>query len=247
MKSSRWHIKTGLILVLLSLVLSLFHQWMFQEPRTFLFYALLNMAVLPVEILVVSLLINEWITQRERQLLLEKLNMIIGIFFSDVGMELIRRLTAYDQGVAVVREKLSRMKDWAEEDFRNADREIRTHAGQFVSPLESLDELRDFLVEKRPFFLHLLANPTLLDHDSFTQLLWSVLHLTEELASRKNLGQLSARDSRHLAVDIQRAYKMLVTEWLSYMKHLQRAYPYLFSFASRVNPFQLDATPEVVE
>lgn len=80
MKSSRWHVKAGLMLVLLSFLLSLLHQWIFQEPRTFLFYALLNMAVLPVEILVVSLLINEWITQRERRLLLEKLNMIIGIF-----------------------------------------------------------------------------------------------------------------------------------------------------------------------
>lgn len=164
-----------------------------------------------------------------------------------MGIELIRRLTAHDREATVLREKLSRMKDWKEEDFITADREIRMHAGKFVGPLISLDELRDFLVEKRPFFLHLLANPALLDHDSFTRLLWSVFHLTEELASRKNLGQLSERDSHHLAVDIQRAYRMLVTEWLSYMKHLQRAYPYLFSFASRVNPFQPDATPEVVE
>jgi hypothetical protein len=38
---------------------------------------------------------------------------------------------------------------------------------------------------------------------------------------------------------------LLVTEWLSYMRHLSDSYPYLFSLAMRTNPFDPQASPEV--
>jgi hypothetical protein len=44
---------------------------------------------------------------------------------------------------------------------------------------------------------------------------------------------------------MKRVYSMLIGEWLSYMKHVKDNYPYLFSFAMRTNPFDVNATPEV--
>jgi hypothetical protein len=52
---------------------------------------------------------------------------------------------------------------------------------------------------------------------------------------------------RHIAGDMQRAYSLLISEWLSYMKHLRENYPYLFSFAMRTNPFDPNASPEIKE
>jgi len=46
--------------------------------------------------------------------------------------------------------------------------------------------------------------------------------------------------------DVRRAYGLLASEWLSYMKHLRDNYPYLFSLAMRTNPFDPQASPEVV-
>jgi len=40
----------------------------------------------------------------------------------------------------------------------------------------------------------------------------------------------------------QRVYGLLVPEWLAYMKHLKKNYPYLFSLAMRTNPFDADAS-----
>jgi len=85
----------------------------------------------------------------------------------------------------------------------------------------------------------------LLEHESFTDLLWAVFHLTEELACRTNVKQLPDTDYAHLSGDIKRAYVLLISEWLAYMKHLKADYPYLFSLAVRTNPFDPNASVEV--
>ena len=108
-----------------------------------------------------------------------------------------------------------------------------------------MGELKSFLVGKRGFLLGLLENPNLLEHETFTDLLWAVFHLTEELASREDVRQLADTDYAHLSGDIKRAYVLLISEWVDYMKHLKDHYPYLFSLAIRTNPFDPDASVEI--
>ena len=93
--------------------------------------------------------------------------------------------------------------------------------------------------------LGLLANPNLLEHDTFTDLLWAVFHLSEELSSRPILEGLPEKDYDHLTGDMKRAYAQLLSEWLFYMKHLKKDYPYLFSLAIRMNPMDANANPIV--
>jgi hypothetical protein len=93
--------------------------------------------------------------------------------------------------------------------------------------------------------LGLLENPNLLEHESFTDLLWAVFHLTEELGCRTDLKNLPDTDYAHLSGDIKRVYILLISEWLAYMKHLKDTYPYLFSLSVRTNPFDPNASVEV--
>ena len=93
--------------------------------------------------------------------------------------------------------------------------------------------------------LGLLENPNLLEHESFTNLLWAVFHLTEELIHRRRLKGLPDSDYKHLSGDIKRIYHLLIAEWLEYMEHLKNDYPYLFSLAMRMNPFDANASVEV--
>jgi len=76
-------------------------------------------------------------------------------------------------------------------------------------------------------------------------LLRAVFHLDEELRSRKNIKNLTPKDSEHISNDIKRAYNLLVYEWLDYMSYLKNNYPYLFSLVMRLNPFDEKATSEV--
>ncbi len=91
--------------------------------------------------------------------------------------------------------------------------------------------------------MSLLENQNLLEHDNFTDLMWALFHLTEELAVRKDVTTLSENDMLHIEIDFKRVYSLLISEWLDYMKHLKKEYPFLFSFALRTNPFDSNATP----
>lgn len=91
----------------------------------------------------------------------------------------------------------------------------------------------------------MILYPNLLEHESFTELLRAVCHLTQELSHRKDLIELPDTDYEHLAGDIKRAYVLLVHEWVDYMKYLKDNYPYFFSLAMRTNPFDQDASPIV--
>jgi hypothetical protein len=106
--------------------------------------------------------------------------------------------------------------------------------------------LRDFLQEKSNLFLRLLENQNLLEHESFTDLLRAILHFKEELLCRDNLENLPDTDYTHMAGDIKRAYSMLVPQWLDYMYYLKNNYPYLFSLAVRMNPFNTQRSPVVM-
>ena len=112
---------------------------------------------------------------------------------------------------------------------------------------ERPQELREFLTAQRGFLLELLENPNLLEHEGFSDMLWAVTHLSEELCARPSLTDLPATDLAHLETDMARAYGRLLAEWLRYTEHLKHDYPYLYSFAVRTNPFDPEARIEVRE
>ncbi len=94
--------------------------------------------------------------------------------------------------------------------------------------------------------MRLLENPNLLEHERFTDLLWAVFHLTEELVFRGELlGDLPDADCEHLNIDLRRAYSQLTIEWIFYTAHLKESYPFLYSLAARVNPMNPQASPVV--
>jgi len=105
--------------------------------------------------------------------------------------------------------------------------------------------LHAYLAGQRPFLLRLLENQNLLEHQSFTDTLWAVFHLTDELGHREDLATLPDSDVAHLSGDIKRAYALLASEWLAHLQHLKVNYPYLFSLAVRTNPFDSKARVEV--
>ena len=70
--------------------------------------------------------------------------------------------------------------------------------------------------------LRLLENPVLLEHESFTDLLRAVFHLTEELKRREDFSCLPETDCAHLSGDVRRVYEKLIIQWLDYMEYLEQ-------------------------
>ncbi len=209
------------------------------------FYLVGDIAFLPLEVLIVGVVLERIISVREKRALQHKLNMVIGAFFSEVGSPLLAELLPAMCAGPEIKEQLHLTASWKKEDFAKAAQFAR--ALECKVDLDRIDRhaLKTHLVEQRQFVLRLLENPNLMEHERFTDLLWAVLHLEEELEARTSLSDLSPADEAHLQVDVRRAYNGLTTEWLIYAEHLKADYPYLFSLVLRMHPFQ-DAPSPVV-
>ena len=245
MKKLNWQILLGLILALLSAILYFVHYLIFRDTHHIFLYLIGDIAFLPIEVLLVTLIIDRVLSVREKKTMIEKLNMVIGAFFSEVGLKLIYLFEEFDLNVAAIKKDLADIEKWKYKDFLRHSGQIDKYKCNINSKQHDLDGLKTFLSQKRTFLLRLLENPNLLEHESFTALLWAVFHLTEELEYRNSFKDLPDTDFNHLSGDIKRAYLLVIKEYLAYIKHLKTNYPYLFSLASRTNPFNDEASPVV--
>jgi hypothetical protein len=177
----------------------------------------------------------------------EKLNMVIGVFFSEVGTKLLESISDADPDLENYRKQFIMDSEWSDRDFDNLVRSMSRMQYNVDAEKVDIEYLRTLLVGKRDFLVRMLENPTLLEHEEFTELLRTVFHLTEELDCRDELSCLPDTDVRHLTGDIKRVYVLLSKEWFTYMKYTKKNYPYLFSLAIRTNPFDTDSTPIVTE
>ncbi len=204
-----------------------------------------NLAFLPIYVLFVTLMLERVFKERERSAIRQKLNMVIGVFFSEVGTDLLRTFADFLAHPDEVAARLWVTPHWTRRDFSDAAAFIAGYDLRIDSGRGDLAHLKLYLAGKREFLLGLLENPNLLEHDEFTDLLWAVFHLLQELEARHALAGIPASDRDHLAGDIRRAYARLLQEWLIYMQHLQRDYPYLFSLAVRLNPMDPTGHAEI--
>ncbi len=235
----------GLLLISLSLFFYALHYAIFRDLHHIFLYLIGDIAFVFIEVLIVTLILHHILSEREKQAMLKKLNMVIGAFFSEAGTPLLKFFSHFDKEAEKLSKQLIVDNSWTPEHFERMRLALQKHEYEIDSKSGDLKGLQSFIIEKRAFLLRLLENPNLLEHDEFTELLWAVFHLAEELSHRKSVTDLPDTDYRHLSGDMKRAYRFLIREWLSYMEHLKKNYPYLFSLAIRTNPFNPDAIVEV--
>jgi len=205
----------------------------------------LQLGFVPISVILITLFLNQLFVRRERRTRLEKLNMVIGAFFSEIGTMLLKAFSDFNPYRSEISKELIITSDWSGRDFAGAQEHFRNYDFKIEMQIDYLEELRSLLIEKRFFLLRLLENPSLLEHELFTDLLWAIFHLTEELAHREDIRKLPDTDYEHLVNDMKRAYGLLVSQWIAYMQHMKGSYPYLFSLAIRTNPLDPSASVEV--
>ena len=245
MKRYSWQISLGILLIILSAFVYIIHYILFRDPHHIFIYLVGDIAFVFIEVLMVTLVIHSLLDMREKRERLEKLNMLIGVFFSEVGTRLLVLFSDSDPTLEDIKQNLIVTSEWSDKEFEHMNTRLRDYEYKINIDMVNLKDLRDFLMSKSDFLVRLLENPNLLEHESFTAVLQAVFHIVGELEHRKNIKELSKNDRNHIAGDIKRAYNLLVFEWLSYMEYLKDNYPYLFSLAMRLNPFDENATAEI--
>lgn len=271
MEAQKFRLRVFLVILLVVVVLGIFGLMMIEDlslPDALYFtivtvatvgYGDIHPATLAGKILAVVLIITGvgtflgvvanateiMLSRRERKTRIEKLNMVISLFFSEIGNRLLTYFVGLDPQALSLREELVVTNDWSAADFLKVSQLLKNHKYNIDIEKVPQEELKTFFDGKVDLLLRLLENPALLERESFTETIRAVFHFRDELLLRHDISLLPESDKKHLAGDMKRAYRLLAYQWLDYMRHLRDNYPYLFSLAMRTNPFDLNASPIV--
>jgi hypothetical protein len=235
----------GVVLVLISAALYAGHWLVFRDAHHIFIYMLGDIAFVPIYVLLATIVLARLLTLREQRSRRDKLNMVVGTFFSEVGTSLLAWLARRDPGLEDIRRELVVERGWTRREFDRVATRLRDFPFSLRVERNDLPGLEAELHGHRDFLLRLLENPSLIENEEFTELLRAVFHLVEELDHRDRFESLPDTDIAHLQADAMRAYGRLVRVWLEHMRYLKDRYPYLFSLAVRTNPFDPDASPVV--
>lgn len=242
----RWKIKFSILMIVLIIIIYGSNYLVLGDAEHIISYIWTHLGFIPVDILIVAFLLDEIIERKEKEAILEKLDMLMSTFFSEVGNELISQLSTANKYKAST-ENLKSIKNWEDKDYENKLEELKASPVDFSADIapedreEFLENLRTLLAGKREFIINLINNPNLLEKDEFTELINAILHLDEELEHRSDLALVNDTDFGHLNGDMNRVYNKLVYEWVYYLKYLNKHYPYMIALIIRTNPFDEDA------
>ncbi|MDL2270719.1 hypothetical protein LJC03_02805 [Methanobrevibacter sp. OttesenSCG-928-I08] len=248
MKKLGWKKKLGIILIIVSILIYAFAFYEFQADRVY-FYIIIDLAFVPIDILIVVLIVENLINKKEKEKVLEKLDMILGVFFSEIGNNLLLTFLSLDNENKEIYSKLKDIKQWNESDYKTYLKYLEENDVLIKEMLSTeqrkifIKDLREFLYKHRDFLIKLLINEVLLEKDDFSKLVLAIFHLEEELESRHNLNNITENDYNHLIGDMDRIYSDLIHEWIAYIQYLKTNYPYMYSITLRKNPF--DETAEI--
>lgn len=242
MNDKNWIIVLASTLIAASALLYFIHYLLFHDLHHLVVFGLHELAFLPIEVLIVTLVIHRLLDEREKKQKLEKMNMVIGTFFSRMGTTLITCFAGHDPNLESIRSELLVTDAWSEANFSNLSARMKSYPYDIDACTLDFEYLRTFLLSHEDFLMRLLENPVMLEHEAFTELLRATFHLTEELSRRPAIAECPLSDIHHLGGDVRRVYGLLTYEWISYMHYLKRNYPYLFSLALRTNPFDPESS-----
>jgi hypothetical protein len=235
------NLKNAVVLIFLlivpSLIIYAIHLLIFNDPSYIMKDLLAQLAFLPLFYFFSTIVIEQVLTNREKGEMIKKINMLIGVYFSEMGTRLIENFSSFDRDFEDLAKGMEKISTWSDKDFAVVKDNMQKKVFDIDSRIGGLTKLREYIIPKREFLVTLMENQNLLEHETFTELTLAVFHLCEELEFRDDLKSLPEADLDHLSGDIKRAYVLLIIEWVNYMKHLKEAYPYLYSLAVRVNPF----------
>lgn len=215
-------------LTLLSFIMYYIHYTIFGRLHETLYLAIIELCFIPISVLSVTIVFDNLLKRRARQEKLSKLHMLIGIFFSEIGFELLNLIAKAD----IQSKNLLTSID----DYKSNIKTLKNHPHNIEPLTVDYKRIEFLLTDNRSLFISLMANESLLEHESFTDLLMDVIHLRDEFVFRKD-KEYTREDYVHLDSDIKRVYAMLSVQFIGYLNNLKDSYPNLYNSSKRNNPF----------
>ena len=225
------------ILLLASLILYIINFLLFRDLHHIGMFFTEDLAFIPIEVLVTVMIIEKALERREKKNKIRKINLLIEVFFEEVGNELLTAIASRDKGCHKISCLLPKDHGKISDSYKEIKEAIENYNCSLKLDENDIDHIYEILCENKEGLIRFIENPYLVEHDIFTDLLQSSIHLYSEIKVRKKNGKLSETDISHLNVDILRMYKYLSKEWLVYIQYIEKEYPFLYTFALDHAPF----------
>lgn len=232
MKNFKRYLFVSFILILLSFIMFLIHYLIFGQLENTIYYSLMSLCFIPINILAVTLVFEKLVERQAKSERLSKLNMLVGLFFSDIGFVLLKLIVAGDKKIQFL--------DLDFSDLKASNSKLKNHNHNIDFEEINYPELKKLILESRNMLANLISNENILEHESFSDLLMALMHLRDELIFIQHKEYLSVEDCTHIKGDLIRVYKALTVQWIDYLTHLKVCYPYQYSSAIKFNPFSLN-------
>lgn len=237
MKNKKYTFKLSIFLLGMSFVLYMINYLMFRDLHHILTFVTEDLAFIPIEVLVTVVIIDRVLEIREKKKKEQKINLLIEVFFEEVGNELLCKIASKDKKCCEIGCIIPRDGEMLEWDYKKIKEAIEQHHGVINFIEDDIDQIYKLLVDNKELFIKFLENPYLMEHDRLTDLLQSVSHFYHEIRFRRKNGAFTKEDMEHLRSDVLRVYKYLSEEWLVYIEYIQKEYPFLFNLAIKNVPF----------
>ena len=115
-KRLSWKVKFSIVMVLLIIIIYGSNYLVLGDAEHIISYVWTHLGFIPVDILLVAFLLDEIIEKKEKEAMLEKLDMLMSTFFSEVGNDLISQLSSVNKYTANT-ENLKLIKNWDDKDY----------------------------------------------------------------------------------------------------------------------------------
>jgi len=119
-KYFNWMLSISLILIIASALTYTIHYFIFRDLHHIFIYMIGDFGFLFLDVLLVILLIERLLSRREKRSIMNKLNMVIGTFLSEVGLELLRKFSNFVINYQNLERQLEISPDWEKKDFKKA-------------------------------------------------------------------------------------------------------------------------------
>jgi len=129
------------------------HYLIFRDPHHIFIYLIGDVAFVFVEVLLVTLIIHSVLEQREKKARLKKLNMVIGVFYSEVGTKLLEILSKWDPQIESIQKELVIEGKSPARKFGRICRCLKKHDYNIESEKTDWDTVKAFLMTKKDFLL----------------------------------------------------------------------------------------------
>ncbi len=237
-KNLRNNLLISAVMIIIAIAIYIIQIIIFNDPHETIFYLLQDLAFLPISVILISYILEKYLKNKEKEENFKKLQIVVSAFYSEVGTNLIRKLSFFDNNLALFKKKIDFSHELDSREKKIAVKQILSFDYDMLLENSDLGDLKELLISKKTYITRMFENSNMLEHSRFLDMLWSVFHMLDELENRDDLRNLPENDKKHLANDFKRAYPLLIIEWFEYMIYLKKEYPYLYSLAIRKSPFE---------